>query len=297
MNDKLSALYLFVRVARTSSFTRAGRELRLSQPSVSRRIRELEAEVGTSLFVRSTRAVTLTEAGSDYLARVEKILSELDEADHIARGSVELSGHLRVALSTSFGVREVIPRLPPFMRGNPRLHIDLLMADEMQDLVAEGADVAFRFGPLADSSATSKLIGRSPRLLVASPGYLASAGTPAEPDDLAGHTFIIGPSSASPTGWTFQKDERRVVYRGEGRLTVSVNEGATAAAAAGLGILAIGLWGCRPELEDGRLVPVLEDWSLEPVAINAVFPGGRAARPAARALVAYLADELLRLSV
>src|ERR1700712_177937 len=111
MNDKLSTLQLFVRVAHTSSFTKAGRELGFSQPSASRRISELEEEVGAALLERSTRAVKLTEVGTDYLARVEAILAALNEADDAARGTTELRGHLRVALSTSFGVSEVIPRI------------------------------------------------------------------------------------------------------------------------------------------------------------------------------------------
>jgi DNA-binding transcriptional LysR family regulator len=297
MNDKLSTLQLFVRVAHTSSFTKAGRELGLSQPSTSRRISELEEEVGAALFVRSTRAVTLTEAGADYLTRVEAILSALDEADHAARGTAELRGHLRVALSTSFGVREVIPRIGRFMSAHPALHIDLLMEDDRQDLIVEGVDVAFRFGPLKDSNATSTMLGRCPRLLVASPGYLANTRAPVEPSDLAAHTFIIGPSGAEVRGWTFEKSGRCVVFRGEGRLTISLNEGKTAAAVAGLGILTTGSWGCRAELSDGRLIPVLPDWKLEPIEVNAVFPAARATRPAARALVAYLADELKPISV
>ena len=297
MNDKLSSLQLFVRVAHTSSFTKAGRELGLSQPSASRRISELEEEVGAALFMRSTRAVTLTEAGSDYLVRVEAILSALNEADHAARGTTELRGHLRVALSTSFGVREVIPRIGRFMSAHPALHVDLRMADDRQDLIVEGVDVAFRFGALKDSNATATMLGRCPRILVASPDYLAKAGMPVEPGDLAAHSFIMGPPGAGVRGWTFQKGGRRVVARGEGRLTISLNEGTTAAAVAGLGILATGLWGCRVELCDGRLIPLLPDWMVEPLEMNAVYPAARAARPAARALAAYLAGELKAISV
>ena len=297
MNDKLSTLQLFIRVARTSSFTKAGRELGLSQPSASRRISELEKEVGAALFVRSTRAVKLTEAGTDYLARVEAILSALNEADHAARGTAELRGHLRVALSTSFGVREVIPRIGRFMSAHPALHVDLRMADDRQDLIVEGVDVAFRFGPLKDSNATSTILGRCPRILVASPDYLANTGKPFEPGDLADHTFVMGPSGAGVRGWTFEKGGRRVMVSGKGRLTISLNEGTTAAAVAGLGILATGFWGCRAELSDGRLIPLLPDWAVEPIEVNAVYPAARAARPAARALVAYLADELKAISV
>jgi DNA-binding transcriptional LysR family regulator len=300
MNDKLSVLRLFTRVARTSSFTKAGRELGISQPSVSRQISELEVDVGTALFVRSTRAVKLTEAGVDYLMRVDAILEALEEADLVARGTSELRGHLRVALSTSFGIREVIPRIGRFMARHPALHIDLLMSDDRQDLIEEGVDVAIRFGALPDSNARSRLIGRSPRMLVASPEYLARAGRPVEPSDLSEHAFVLGPSSAASLGWTLRKDGREFVLRGQGpvqaqgqgRLTTTVNEGATAAAIAGLGILTIGLWGCRSELADGRLVQVLEDWQLDPVEIHAVFPPGRASRPAARALIDYLVGDI-----
>ncbi|WP_239482820.1 LysR family transcriptional regulator [Paraburkholderia sp. C35] len=297
MNDKLSVLRLFTRVARTSSFTKAGRELGISQPSVSRQISELEAEVGAALFVRSTRAVKLTDTGADYLTRVEAILAALEEADHAARGSTELRGRLRVGLSTSFGIREVIPRIDRFMQAHPALHVDLLMSDGRQDLITEGVDVAIRFGALPDSSATSRLLGRSPRMLVAAPAYLARAGRPSEPDELSQHAFVTGPSSAASLGWTLRKDGREAVFRGDGRITSSVNEGATAAAVAGLGILVIGLWGCRSEIEDGRLVPILGGWQLEPVEVHAVFPTGRAARPAARALINFLAAELEPISL
>lgn len=296
MNDKLSVLRLFIRVARTSSFTRAGHELGISQPSVSRQISELEADVGATLFVRSTRAVKLTEAGVDYLTRVEAILEALDEADHVARGSAALRGHLRVTLSASFGIREVIPRIGRFMVLHPALHIELLMSDDRQDLIADGVDVAIRFGVLPDSSARSRLLGRSPRMLVAAPDYLARAGCPTEPSDLSQHTFVIGPSSAASLGRTLWKDGREESFRAEGRLVTSVNEGATAAAVAGLGILVVGLWGCRNEIADGRLVQVLEDWQLEPIEIHAVYPPGKASRPAARALIDYLVEELRPIS-
>src|ERR1700749_3806885 len=115
MSDRLHALRLFVRVARTGSFSRAGRELGLSQPSASRIVAALEREVGAALLTRTTRALTLTEAGADYLARVEPILAALEEADHAARGTGELRGTLRIGISSSFATREVIPRLGAFL--------------------------------------------------------------------------------------------------------------------------------------------------------------------------------------
>jgi DNA-binding transcriptional LysR family regulator len=114
MSDRLFALRLFARVAHTGNFSRGGRELGLSEPSASRIVAALEREVGAALLTRTTRGVTLTEAGADYLTRIEPLLAALEEADHAARGTGELRGTLRVALSSSFGVREVIPRLPAF---------------------------------------------------------------------------------------------------------------------------------------------------------------------------------------
>src|ERR1700744_3679413 len=135
MNDRFSTLRLFARVARTGSFSAAGRELGLSQPSVSRIIAGLEHEVGAALLTRTTRALTLTEAGTDYLARIEPILTALEEADHAARGTGELRGLLRVGVSSSFAVREVIPRLPGFLDKHPALRIDMVTEDRRQDLV------------------------------------------------------------------------------------------------------------------------------------------------------------------
>ena len=152
MSDRFFALRLFARVARTGNFSRAGRELGLSQPSASRIAAELEREVGAALLTRNTRGVTLTEAGADYLARIEPLLAALDEADHAARGTGELRGTLRVALSSNFAVQEVIPRLPAFMQRHPALRIDLLMDDRRHDLVNEGVDVALRWGVLKDSA-------------------------------------------------------------------------------------------------------------------------------------------------
>lgn len=290
MSDRLLALRLFMRVARLKSFSRAGREFRLSQPSASRIIARLEREVGATLLARSTRGVNLTDAGSDYLARIEAILLALEEADYAARGTGELGGALRVAVSSSFAIREVVPRLPAFMRQHPALRLALQMSDQRQDLVSESIDVALRFGALADSNAVARRIGTSQRLLVAAPAYLAQAGTPAMPGELAAHALIVGPAGAAAEAWVFSRGGRTLSLRAEGRLSANVNEAATMAAVAGLGIMSTGSWACRAELADGSLVRVLPDWDMGATEINAVFPAGRAAKPAARAFV----DHLLR---
>jgi DNA-binding transcriptional LysR family regulator len=165
------------------------------------------------------------------------------------------------------------------------------MNDQRQELVQEGVDVAFRLGSLADSSATTRRIGATRRVLVAAPGYLERAGKPQSPADLAHHPLIVGPPGATEA-WSFQHNGRTVSIRIEGRLTVSANEGAIAAAVAGLGLTSTSCWGARAEMASGALVEVLEDWTRPPVEAHAIFPAGRAAKPAARALADHLAQML-----
>jgi DNA-binding transcriptional LysR family regulator len=293
MNDRLTALKLFVRAGRIGSFSSAGRELGLSQPSASRLIAALEAEIGATLFSRTTRAVTLTDAGAAYLARVEAILASLEEADHEVRGTGELRGVLRVGTSSGFVLREIAPRLPKFLSAHPALRVELLSNDRYQDLVTEGIDVAFRFGSLPDSSATARKVIDVPRILAAAPHYLEERGTPVMPSDLAHHAMIIGPAHLSPT-FSFRKDGRVASVRVQSQLAVTIVEGAIAAAKAGLGIVASSLLGVKAELESGALVRVMSDWDFGSMEVNALFVTGKIIKPAARAFTDFIIAELRR---
>jgi DNA-binding transcriptional LysR family regulator len=290
MNGHLDALRLFVRVARRGSLSVAGRELGVPQSTVSRTISALERKIGASLLIRSTRAVSLTDTGSDFLARIEPILADLDEAEHAARGSGEMRGLLRVGLGTSLGVRMVIPRLKPFVDRHPALQIELLLDDQRQNLVTEGVDVALRFGTLSDSTATVRKLKTWPRLLAASPVYLANAPRLDTPADLAAHTVIVGPQGVSD--WSFRKGGTATSVRIDGRLKIPALEGALTAATIGMGVVMATAAAIRRELENGSLVQVLPDWDMGSVDLQAVFTQGRAAKPSARALVAYLAEAL-----
>lgn len=292
MNDRFLSLQLFARVARVGSFSMAGREMGISQPTASRIVAALEKKVGVALLTRSTRAVTLTEAGVDYLARVDAILAALDEADHAARGTGELRGLLRIAASTSFAVRMVLPRLPLFAGMHPRLRIEFMLNDEKQDLIGDSIDVALRIGALADSSAVAKKIGVVHRIAAASPAYLAKAGTPLTPAELSRHSIIVGPAGRGMEAWAFKKDGKATSVRVEGRFVLNGGEGATAAAVAGLGILSSGALSMLNELRSGQLVRVLPDWDMGTADINAVLPAGRAAKPSARAFTEFVSSEL-----
>jgi DNA-binding transcriptional LysR family regulator len=194
-------------------------------------------------------------------------------------------------LGTNFAMREVIPRLSDFMSLHPALRIDLMMGDQREDLVAEGVDVALRFGPLSDSTATVRKILSWPRVLVASPTYLGGAGAPLTPADLAQHAIILGPASLGGH-WSFRKGDTATSFQVEGKLTIRASLGAIAAAIEGLGIVMTPLGACRRELEGGELVRLLPEWDAGTVELNAVYASGRAAKPSARAFVDYLIAKL-----
>ena len=295
MNDRFFSLLLFVRVGRTGSFSVAGRELGISQPTASRVVASLEKKVGVALLTRTTRAVTLTEAGVDYLARAEAILAALDEADHAARGTGELRGILRIATSSAFAVRGILPRLSRFTDQHPGLRVEFMLNDQRQDLVGDAVDVALRVGTLTDSTAVARRIGVMQRVLAASPSYLARAGIPAVPANLPDHTLIVGPAGFSVEGWAFKMNGKATSIRVEGRFILNGTEGATAAAVAGLGIVSSGHLGCLAELQSGALVRVLPDWEMGSADINVVLPAGRAAKPSARAFADFMAAEFLKL--
>ena len=290
MTDRISYLRLFSRVARTGSFTAAGKELGISQPSVSRIISNLEKDLGAALFVRSTHALNLTDAGAEYLARLDPILAALEEANHLVGDTGELRGNLRIGSATSFAMREILPRLPEFVADHPELRVDLVLTDSYQGLIDEAIDVAIRWGPLRDSSMVARKITESSRIVAASPGYLERAGTPQHPTDLARHRIIVGPSSASSVGWQFTKEGKKTPVRIESKLVITVNEVTTAAAVAGLGIVSTSALSTQIERESGALVQLLPEWEIGTVEVNAILAGGRNAKASSRAYADYMVE-------
>jgi DNA-binding transcriptional LysR family regulator len=289
MSDRLRELIAFVRAAETGSLSRAAHELGVSQPSISRMVASLEARLGVKLLLRTTRRVAPTDAGRVFLERAQQILGDLDDAENAARGVDSLRGTLRVALSGAFGIRELIPRLPGFAAQHPKLSIELLMSDRTEDLIAEGADVALRMGPLADSGFGARLLGKAPRFAVASPAYLARKGTPQTLTDLARHDCILGPGLSGRTGWSFTRAGRATSVAVQGPIKVASADGVVACTKAGLGIALASRWMCRAELEAGELVAILSDYQLDWVELYAVCPGGRRPSVKVRAFFDYFA--------
>jgi DNA-binding transcriptional LysR family regulator len=292
MSDRLQEFRVFVRAAETGSFSRAGRELGLSQPSVSRIISELEARLGVTLLLRSTRRITVTDAGSLFLDRAREILADIEDAEDAARGLDSLRGTIRLVIPIMYGTREIIPRLATFLGTHPLLRVELSVADQRQDLVAEGADVAIRVGDLEDSTFGARKLATLTRMLVASPTYLAARGTPKTPADLAAHDCIFGPGNFGRASWSFRRGDSEISVDLHGRIQTNSGPGMFASAIAGLGIAMMSTVMAGDELSAGRLVPLLRVYKVPSIDVHAIFPGGPRPSAKVRALVDFLAAEL-----
>jgi DNA-binding transcriptional LysR family regulator len=292
MSDRLQELAVFVRAAESGSFSRAGRELRLSQPSVSRIIGELEARLGVKLLLRTTRRITVTDAGALFLERARDILAEIEDAEDAARGLDSLRGIIRLAIPVMYGTRAIIPRLPKFLAAHPLLRVELSVVDARQDLVAEGADLAIRIGELDDSAFGARKLAAMPTQPVASPVYLKARGTPKTPADLANHDCIFGPGNFGRATWSFSRNGTEISVDVRGRIVTDSGPGLLASAVAGLGIVRASMTLAGDEIKAGLLVPLLRGYALPTIDVHALFPGGPRPSAKVRALVDYLANEL-----
>ena len=294
MNDRLQQLNLFIRTVESGSFSKAAREFGLSQPSVSRTIAALEDRLGVKLLVRTTRQLSLTDAGEALLRRAREALAEVDDAENAARGADRLSGVLRVTLPMTYGVRQIVPLLPAFLESHPQLQIELMMSDRYENLIAEGADLALRLGNQPDSSFLTRKLASARRLFVASPAYLARRAAPKRLADLAEHDLIGGPADSSDRNWIARRAGVSEVQPVETRVRTGSAAGVVACAVAGLGIATASIWMCREELAAGALLEVLADYRLDPIAAFVLFPAGRRPSQKARAFSDYLKGALVR---
>lgn len=285
---------MFVRVAETGSFSRAGREMGFAQPTVSRMIGALEARLGIKLLMRTTRRVTPTDAGLALLERGRVALSELDDAESSARGAGGLSGVLRVATPVTFGAREITPGLGAFLDAHPALRVELMMADRRVDLLDEGVELAIRLGPLDDSSFISTRLASAPRFLVASPSYLNRHGAPKAPTDLCEHHIISGRAPGSEVWSLRDAGGGETAIRLTARLVATSTEGVLAAAIGGLGIARTSAFACRDELRRGDLVQILGQYALPGIDVHAVMPSGRTPTARVRAFIDHLRTGLAR---
>lgn len=271
--DKLKQLESFVAVAAKGSLTAAAAAEGIAPAVVGRRIDALEERLGVKLLLRTTRRITLTHEGSAFLEDCQRLLADLASAEaSVTAGGVKASGYLRVTAPAGFGRRHVAPLVPGFVARHPDVKVSLNLSDRLVDIVNEGFDCAVRVGDLAESSLVSVRLADNRRLCVAAPAYLARAGTPQHPNDLARHDCLTLSSDASQTrGWAFTLDGAVTHLRPNGRLDCNDGQVLHDWCLAGLGIAWRSTWEVASQVARGELVSVLDEYAAPPNGIYALF--------------------------
>ncbi|MEM7245470.1 MAG: LysR substrate-binding domain-containing protein [Acidobacteriota bacterium] len=287
----LRDLEVAIAIRQHGSFIAAARLLHLSRSSVTRSIARIERDLGATLFQRTTRQVRVTDAGAQFLARVESSLGELEDAAREIRESESTAmGRLRVTCSATFGARFLVPRLPVFREKHPRVELDLSFSDRRVDLLHEEIDVAIRLGELEDSSLSLHRLAEEQRWLYAAPSYLERHGTPRKPADLRHHQcFYLGDDRR----WRFRVAGRVQTVEVQGNLRTDLGEVLVTAALEGMGIAKLSAWGAHDALQSGQLVRVLPKVTVGASGvIGVLYPPSRVRPKRLSAFLSFLDEEL-----
>lgn len=293
MLDRITGMQVFVRVAALGSLSAAARAMGMSQTMATKHLGALEERLATRLVHRTTRRLTLTEPGRNYLEAAERILADLDEAEGAVSAAVnEVRGILRLNAPVSFGVRWIVPCLATLSERHPELHVDLGLNDRYVDLIEEGWDVVIRIGALQSSSMIARRLAPCRTTVCAAPGYLARHGTPIAIADLARHRCLGYTLSrtVSPERWTFGRDGRASVAI-SGTFRANNGDALVAAAVAGQGIAYLPTFLVNDELKSGALAEIqLDHPPTELAGVYAAYPSTRRPPAKVRALIDLLAE-------
>lgn len=289
----LLSLRLFVLAARVLNISAAGRSLGLGPAASSTRLTKLEREVGADLLHRSTRKVALSTEGAEFLPFAREVLAQADAGlAALGGGKATVSGTVRFAASSTFSQLYVAPILPDLLRRHPGLKLDLRLTDLPFDPIEGSFDLALRSGPMVDSTLRARKLADDPRILVASPNYLAARGMPRVPSGLADHDLIAFGTSAP---WSLQGPDGVKATVAAKTMRVVLDDGASQriATAAGLGISINSLWSVAEDLALGTLVHVLPDWVTDnESALWLVYPKSNVLTPKTRALIDFLVEQI-----
>ncbi|MDX8442598.1 LysR family transcriptional regulator [Mesorhizobium australafricanum] len=272
--DRLDAMSLLVATVEAGSLSAAARRAGVPLATVSRKLSELEKHLKTRLLNRSTRRLTLTDAGQSYLDACRRILDEVSEAERIAAGEYSSpTGELVVTAPVVFGRLHVLPVITDFLAVYPQVDIRLSLSDRITQLIEEHIDLAVRIGELPDSAMVAIRVGSIRRIVCASPAYLAGHGTPTEPRGLAGHNCITFEGLAAPAAWSFVTGKSEATVPVRSRLQVNTAEAAIDAAIAGLGLTKVLSYQADAAVRAGALRMVLEPFEPPPWPVSLVHAG------------------------
>lgn len=281
--DRWQAMRIFVKVAETASFAETARHMHMSAPAVTRAVAALEDMIGARLFVRTTRSVKLTEAGSRYFEDCRRILADIVEAEAAAAGSYATpSGTLAVTASVLFGQMYVLPIMTDYLDVYPTVTGRTFFLDRQVNIVEEGIDVAIRIGHLPDSGFTAIKVGSVRRVICGAPAYFEKHGVPTTPADLKEHRIAASTSAWASPEWRFGRDQRVMIHP---TLQSNTNEAAISATVDGWGLTRVLHYQVGPALMEGKLQIVLDDYEEPPLPIHVLHPEGRNAPAKVRGFV------------
>lgn len=287
----IGAMPVFVAVAESGGFAAAARRLGVSKSAVSKRITQLETELGSRLLHRTTRKLSLTEAGENYLHHAQEAIAAAQNAeDAVAQLQDAPQGLLRVNAPMSFGRLHVAPLVPAFLARFPGISLEVVLDDKVVDLVEGGFDVAIRAGTLPDSTLVARKLAPCRNVLCAAPSYLARHGKPLEPADLLKHNCLHYAYFSGAHEWTFNGADGPVSVETRGNFQVNNSEALREAMVGGVGIGRLPTFVAAADLVSGDLVPVLEDFEMPSQTIYAVFPERRHLPAKVRAFLDFAVD-------
>lgn len=291
--NKSAEMEVFVRVADSGGFSAAARVLKLTPSAVSKQIGRLEDRLGVRLFHRTTRSLSLTDEGRAFYERCTAILTEIEQAEEAVtalHGSV--SGKLRILATVAFTRVHVLPMMPEFIAKHPDLHIELDLSDRTTDLVEDGIDVAIRLQEqMDDESLVARRLSANRRVICATPAYLAAHGTPHTPDDLVNHNCLRHSAISEFNDWEFEDRSGSRTLRVKGNFETNSAYALYEAVMANMGIARLATWIIQPDLDSGRLVPLLNEWTHDKSSILVVYPHRRHLSNKVRAFVDFLVDK------
>jgi DNA-binding transcriptional LysR family regulator len=286
--DRLGAMRLFAAVAYAGSLSAAGRRLGMPLTTVSRKLAALEEELGARLVTRSTRRLTFTEQGRQYLEACRRIIEEVDAAEAQLSGTQgEPQGELAITAPVVFGRLHVLPVVSDFLRRYPRIDARMLLLDRPVDLIEEGLDIAVRIGMLPDSTLIAMRVGAVRQIVCASPGYLAQHGEPKRRDDLGDHACITFSARDARDRWTFMDGKKQERVRVRSRLSVNTAEAAIDAAIAGIGITRVLSYQAAAALANGSLKEILRGADSAELPVSILHREDRLAQTKVQVFVAF----------
>jgi DNA-binding transcriptional LysR family regulator len=291
--NRMEDFQAFTAVVDKGSLTAAARHLGRSLQSVSRSLAALEHEVGVELVRRTTRRLSLTDAGAAFHRRLSAALAEIEAAKlETSNRRAEATGLLRLSASTAFAPLYIVPALPAFLQAHPRVQIELDLSDGYVDLIGGGFDLAIRIGELPDSSLKARRLASSRRVTFGAPGYFAKHGRPRRPEDLARHACIVRTAAREGDSWPFMVDGRVRAVKVAGRFRTSGALAANVAAVQGLGVANAPLWQVRGLVDRGVAELILTRFEPAPIPIHAIWPATSVLPAKTQLFVEFIAERL-----